>query len=280
MKPEREGAHTPELEALLAAARRPGVVDPAAEERALRAFRVARDEGVGAAPVRWRRRRDDWRPAAERRRVRALKALVAGVAVAATLGGVAVAAGMGVIPSPFGGEAEPKPVRSAPTAPVVEEGRGGAGRGEGTPQSPVRPTRPSTGDASPGRPGKAQGQDTAAHCRRYLAAAAGRGTAPKGAAMAELEAAAGGPAAVRAYCERLLAAERHKVPQKPQKPHKPGNGKPADGKPADGEPGPGAGKPADEKKPAQKKPQKPADGAAVGLGGAGGAGGVPAALPG
>lgn len=94
MKPERDDPRTPELDALLGAARRPGVLDPADEERALRAFRLACDEGgVGAAPVRWRRSRDDWRPGGERRWARALKALVAGVAAAAALGGVAVAAG-------------------------------------------------------------------------------------------------------------------------------------------------------------------------------------------
>ncbi|MFD9221175.1 hypothetical protein ACFWDI_14440 [Streptomyces sp. NPDC060064] len=236
MKPERDDLRTPELDALLGAARRPGVLDPADEERALRAFRLARDEGgVRAAPVRWRRSRDDWRPGGERHWARALKALVAGVAAAVALGGVAVAAGEGAIPSLFGGGAEPKPVRSAPTEPGVEEDGVGDRRGEGAPQSPVRPTRSSAGDAPPGRPGTAR--DTAAHCRQYLAAVSRRGTASRGKAIAELEAAVGGSEGARAYCERLLAGEMNDTSPNP-----------ADGKPAKSAEKPG--KPSD-------KPQKP-----------------------
>ena len=173
MKPEREAPRTPELEALLDAARRPGVLDPAAEERALLAFRAVRDKGVRPSPVRWRRGRDDWRPAGERHRGRALKALVAGVAAAA-LGGVAVAAGKGAIPLPFGGGAEPKPVRSAPTEPGVEESveEDSAGGREGAPAGPEWPS--SAPDAPPGRPATAR--DTVAHCRVYLAAVERRGT--------------------------------------------------------------------------------------------------------
>ncbi|MGW0555156.1 hypothetical protein ACWDZ6_13260 [Streptomyces sp. NPDC002926] len=240
MKPERDDPRTPELDALLGAARRPGVLDPGDEERALRAFRLARDEGgVRAAPARWRRSRDDWRPGGERHWARALRALVAGVVAAAALGGVAVAAGEGAIPSLFGGGAQPKPVRSAPTEPGVEEGGAGDGRGEEAPLSPVRPTRSSADDAPTGRPGTAR--DTAAHCRKYLAAVSRRGAAPRGRPMAELEAAAGGPEAVRVYCERLLAGETHTSP------------KPADGKPADK-----SDKPVKSGKPV-KKPGKPAE---------------------
>lgn len=92
MKPEPEDPRTLEAASLLEAALRPGVLDPAAEERALRAFRAARDAGSRPAPVRWRRRRrrDDWRPAGERRRQPSLKALVAGVVAVVAVGGVAV----------------------------------------------------------------------------------------------------------------------------------------------------------------------------------------------
>ncbi|MGI5402469.1 hypothetical protein ACQEVG_24095 [Streptomyces sp. CA-135486] len=248
MKPEREAPRRPELEALLNAARRPGVLDPAAEQRALLAFRAVRDEGVRPSLVRWRRSRDDWRPAGERHRGRALKALVAGVA-AAGLGGVAVAAGKGAIPLPFGG-AEPKPVRSAPTQPgaeeSVEEDSAGGRRGQGASAGPVWPTRSS----APGRPATAR--DTAAHCRVYLTAVERRGTPPRGEAMAALEAAAGGPEAVRAYCEPLLAGEMRDTRPNP-----------ADGNKADG-------------KPAEKS-GKQDSGSAAGLGG--GAGETPAARP-
>ncbi|MFK4225226.1 hypothetical protein [Streptomyces sp. NPDC019890] len=225
MKPEREAPRTPELEALLDAARRT-VPDPAAEERALLAFRAVRD-GVHPSPVRWRRGRDDWRPAGERHLGRALKALMAGVAAAA-LGGVAVAAGKGAIPLPFGGGAEPKPIRSAPTKPgveerVVEDSADGR-RGEEASAGPVWPA-PSAPDAPPGRPATAR--DTVAHCRVYLAAVERRGKPPRGAAMAELEAAAGGPEAVRAYCGPLLAGEMHDIRPNP------GDGNAADGKPGE-----------------------------------------------
>ncbi|MEU4494397.1 hypothetical protein AB0F96_13330 [Streptomyces sp. NPDC023998] len=250
MKPEREAPRTPELEALLDAARRPGVLDPAAEERALLAFRAVRDKGVRPSPVRWRRGRDDWRPAGERHRGRALKALVAGVAAAA-LGGVAVAAGKGAIPLPFGGGAEPKPGRSAPTEPGVEESveEDSAGGREGAPTGTVWPT-PSAPDAPPGRPASAR--DTVAHCRVYLAAVERRGTPPRGAAMNELETAAGGPEAVRAYCEPLLADEMHDTRPNP-----------ADAGPAEVKPG--------------EKPGKQDNDSAADLDG--GAGETPAAQP-
>ncbi|MEU9009985.1 hypothetical protein AB0D12_09385 [Streptomyces sp. NPDC048479] len=241
MKPERDAPRTPELDALLGAARRRGEFDPAGEERALRAFRPARDEGgVRAAPVRWRRSRDDWRPGGQRHWAQALKALAAGVAAAAALGGVAVAAGEGAIPSPFGGVVQPEPVRTAPTEPGVEEGGAGGARGEGAPQGPVRPTQSSADDAPPGRPGTAR--DTAAHCRQYLAAVSRPGKTPRGKPMAELEAAAGGPDAVRAYCERLSADEMNDTLPNP----------------ADGKPAKSAEKPADKPQKPADKPQKPA----------------------
>ncbi|WP_328670238.1 hypothetical protein OG905_16060 [Streptomyces sp. NBC_00322] len=226
MKPEPQDPRTPELEGLLGAARRPGKFDAGAEERALQAFREAREAGLITARVRWRRRRDDWRAAGEQRRARVFRALVAGVAAAATVGGVAVAAGKGAIPSPFGGGAEPKPVRSAPAEPGPAEERSRERREAGAPESPARPTRPSA-DATPhARPGTAR--DTAAHCRVYLAAVSRRGTPPRSAAMARLEAAAGGPEFVRAYCERLLAGEMSDT-----RPTNPANGRP-DTKPAKG----------------------------------------------
>ncbi|WP_405798213.1 hypothetical protein [Streptomyces sp. NBC_01506] len=218
MNPEREDPRPPELEALLEAARRPGALDATAEERALRSFRTVRDSGEHLAPPRWRRRtRDDWRPAGELRRARSLKAVLAGVLAAAALGGVAVAAGKGVIPSPFGsGEAEPKPGRSAPEVPGGGGRSADDGRGEGTPRRTAGPAPSASNEydsehESPKqRPGTAR--DTVAHCRVYLKAVERRGEAPASVAMARIEEAAGGPEAVPAYCERLLAAGSGKGP--------------------------------------------------------------------
>lgn len=210
MNPQREDPRTPELEALLEAASRPGALVPAAEERALQAFRTAHEKGVHAAPLRWRRRRDDWRPAGVRRRARSLKALLAGVVAAVALGGVAVAAGEGAISSPFGGggggDAEPKPGRSAPTVPGDGEESAGEPRGERAPQRSATPTPSASHESPRQRPGTAP--DTIAQCRVYLAAVQRQGKAPRGVAMTALEEAAGSREAVPAYCEQLLAAER------------------------------------------------------------------------
>lgn len=224
MNPEREDPRPPELEALLDAASRPGALSPAAQEKALRAFRTAHEEGAHSAPLRWRRRRDDWRPAHERRWARSLKALLAGVVTAAALGGVAVAAGEGAIPSPFGG-AEPKPGQNAPTVPGAGEESAGDGLGRQAPQR-SESSSPSASYESP-RESPGTAQDTVAHCRVYLAAIEGRGKAPGDAATDRLEEAAGNREAVPVYCEQLLAGEQQekaganpaeKSPERPGKP--------------------------------------------------------------
>ncbi|TQK52311.1 hypothetical protein FBY35_2742 [Streptomyces sp. SLBN-118] len=246
MKPERQDPRTPELEGLLGSARRPGTPDAGAEERALQAFREARDEGLLTRRVRWRRSRDDWRPAGVRHRARAFRALVAGVAAAVAFGGVAVAAGKGAITSPFGGGAGPEPVRSAPSEPGSDEERSRERREAGTPESPVRPTTPSADAAPHGRPATAK--DTVAHCRVHLAADARRGTPPRGAALARLEEVAGGPEFVRAYCERLLEGEMSDTRPNPADGKRDGkpDGKPdvsPDIEPAKGQPSQKQGKP-------------------------------------
>lgn len=208
MNPEREDPRPPELEALLDAASRPGALSPAAEEKALRAFRTAHEEGAHSAPLRWRRRRDDWRPADERRWARSLKALLAGVVTAAALGGVAVAAGDGAISLPFGGGAEPKPGQSAPPVPGAGEESVRDGRWGRVPQRSSRPSPSASHESPRGRPGTAQ--DTVAHCRVYLAEVEGRGKSPGDAATSRLEEAAGNREAVPAYCEQLLAGEQQK----------------------------------------------------------------------
>lgn len=204
-----EAPETPELAALLAAARRTGVLDPGDEKRAAAAFLAARDAGAHAAVVWWRRRRrDDWRPARRRCGVHSFKVMLGGFVAAAMLGGVAVAAGSGAIPAPFGGgkphgaeSARPTHTTSAPPRgrPSGEESlRPDAG---GT--VPAATNAPGDGRLS-GQPDRTQGD--VALCRVYLGDR-GSGKAKDGAAFARLEAAAGGAseAAVTAYCDRLPA---------------------------------------------------------------------------
>ncbi|MFD7384544.1 hypothetical protein [Streptomyces anulatus] len=251
MNPEPLGPRTPELKTLLDIASRPGALSPAAEEKALHAFRTAHGEGAHAVPPRRRRRRDDWRPADERRWSRAVKALLAALVTAAALGGVAVAAGTGDIPLPFRGGAEPKPGQNAPTTPGAAEEAAGERRVGRPPQRspksapPARPTPPATRapKTSPkDRPGTAR--DTVAHCRVHVAAIDGRGEPSGDAATSLLEAAAGGPEAVSGYCERLLAGEWQEktgadgTEKSPNRSAKPGPGPGPKDRPV--RPGPGA----------------------------------------
>ncbi|MFF7352201.1 hypothetical protein ACFZA1_06060 [Streptomyces filipinensis] len=174
------------LETALAAALRTDHLDAEAEQRAVAVFRAA-TQGAGARRTRTRRR-DDWRPA-EERRVRRPVRLTFGVAFASlALGGVAVAA-IGSAGSPEGGA--------------------GAGRKTAHP-SAVAPHQPG-GTASPassggpvpaGRP--SLGQDTEARCRAYEQA--GRhGRALDATAWQRLVATAGGKDQVAAYCSEQLA---------------------------------------------------------------------------
>ncbi|NNJ08086.1 hypothetical protein HHX38_28735 [Streptomyces sp. PKU-MA01144] len=259
MTPEREEPRTPELEALLAAARRPGAPDPAARESALAAFRTARDAGLHAAPVPWwrRRGRDDWRPAAERRRGRLLvRGLIAGI-VAAWLGGMAVAAGTGAIPSPFGGGEEPGPGRSPEPTRTRQMERVPTQ----TPGFPVTPSQTPAGATEPGpQPGATvPAAADVALCRAYLAALEREGVPPRGEAMARLEARAGGPEAARAWCEGLLLT----VERQP-----PGHGTGQGGGPK-GEPGAGQPSTAPGGIPAGEQGRPTAPGVSAGRGGMG-----------
>ncbi|MEU5719182.1 hypothetical protein AB0G71_26120 [Streptomyces sp. NPDC020403] len=199
---------TPALAALLAAAQRAEAVRPEDEERALGAFRSARDGGAYAARTplwRRRRRRDDWRPGSARR-VRPVRMLLGGFVLAATLGGVAVAANSGVLPSPFGRPDPQEPVRPVHSAPAT----------------PAAPPRGADGSAKPplptalpgaGRPtgGPDRGRGDGALCEAYRKAG-NSGKAADSTAFDRLETAAGGPAAVLAYCDALLGqAPREKT---------------------------------------------------------------------
>ncbi|MDX6361093.1 MAG: hypothetical protein QOC85_96 [Streptomyces sp.] len=77
----------PALDALVAAVRG-GPVDPAAEGRAVAAFRAAREQGAHAGRS---RRRDDWRPREQRRASRSLRAALAALIAGLALGGAAFA---------------------------------------------------------------------------------------------------------------------------------------------------------------------------------------------
>jgi hypothetical protein len=171
------------LETVLAAVVRAGDLDPEAEQRALVAFRAAHDAGAHRPRT---RRRDDWRPSAERRARRPVKLTFGVVFASLTLGGVAVAA-IGSVGS----------------------SRDGAGQGAAHP-SAVAPDRPGGGipSASSGSPGPtdrpATAQDIEAHCRAYEQVK-DRGKALDARAWQHLVAAAGGKDKVAAYCSEQLA---------------------------------------------------------------------------
>ncbi|MEW2487935.1 hypothetical protein [Streptomyces sp. NPDC048411] len=202
-----------EVAALLAAVQRSGETGPAAEQRALGAFRAARDEGALApvSPLR-RRRRDDWRRVERLRFVRSARTMIAGFAAAATLGGVAVAAGSGAMPTPFDDDGRDRtrpahPARSASTAP---DEPGSPQSGAPTPaegRTHQRPTDPPGSGRSAGHPDQAQ--DDEAHCRAYRVAP-GKGKAADATAFDRLEAAAGGASAVPGYCDGLLGPKTSK----------------------------------------------------------------------
>ncbi|MFG2464301.1 hypothetical protein ACGFXB_02345 [Streptomyces canus] len=187
--PGRRHARTEEilrdgpLEALFAAALRGEKSDGDAELRAVAAFRAARDTGAHRART---RRRDDWRPRAQRRRARSLKATLSVLLASLTLGGVAYAA----IGSAGGGEAKGAAGGKDDVRPSVSAS---------TPAESHSSARPST-SAPAERPPTAK--DTLAHCRAYEKLR-GRGKALDSTAFQRLVTAAGGEANVSAYCAAL-----------------------------------------------------------------------------
>ncbi|MGI5195314.1 hypothetical protein ACQEVY_16990 [Streptomyces sp. CA-288835] len=127
----------PTLEELLAAAVRADSLDPRAEDRALAAFRTARQSGAHRART---RRRDDWRPRAHRRLGRSLRATLAALLASATLGGVAIASigSVGSIGTPDDGGDVPRPSKSAPDR-IAEDpavGPGAPGQSDGSSATP------------------------------------------------------------------------------------------------------------------------------------------------
>ncbi|MGW2644170.1 hypothetical protein ACWC2T_04450 [Streptomyces sp. NPDC001393] len=181
------------LETALAAVLRPGALDPGAEQRALAAFRDARATGAHHART---RRRDDWRPAAERRARRSLKMTFGAVFASLALGGVAVAAIGSVGPSTHRTGAEARGGRPSAVAPARPGG--------------ADPSAPSGGSRRSGPP--AHAQDIEAHCRAYEQVQ-GRGRALEARAWQRLLTAAGGEDKVAAYCaEQLTRASAEPSP--------------------------------------------------------------------
>ncbi|MDT0486339.1 MULTISPECIES: hypothetical protein [Streptomyces] len=191
--PGRRHARTEEtlrdspLEALFAAALRGEKPDGEAERRAVAAYRAARDAGAHRART---RRRDDWRPRAQRRWARSVKTTLSVLLASLTLGGVAYAA----IGSVGGGEAKGaggKDVRPSVSASTPVESH-----------SSARPTASASAPAE--RPPTAK--DTLAHCRAYEKLR-GRGKALDSTAFQRLVTAAGGEANVSAYCAKLTGED-------------------------------------------------------------------------
>ncbi|MFF9220453.1 hypothetical protein [Streptomyces viridosporus] len=191
----------PALESLLAAALVRDSVDAGAEQRAVAAFRAAREAGGHGART---RRRDDWRPRRRGLGSRPVKAVLSVLLGGLALGGVAVA-GIGV-PGPVTDRpAQDHGRTSAPPAPPRPSTGGPTGEPAGGSPGPGS----ASASAVPDRPAAAG--DTEAHCRAYERVA-GRGAALDATAWKRLTAAAGGEAKVDAYCaeqrERATAGTR------------------------------------------------------------------------
>ncbi|WP_174704003.1 hypothetical protein [Streptomyces viridosporus] len=210
----------PALESLLTAALVRDPVDADAEQRAVAAFRAAREAGGHGART---RRRDDWRPRRRRLGSRPVKAVLSVLLGGLALGGVAVA-GIGA-PGPVTDRpAQDHGRTSAPPAAPRPSTGGPTGEPAGGPVGGS--TGPGSASASasavPDRPAAAR--DTEAHCRAYERVA-GRGAALDATAWKRLTAAAGGEAKVDAYCAERL--ERATAGTRP-------GGSPAPGKGAGG----------------------------------------------
>ncbi|MFI7138088.1 hypothetical protein ACIBQ5_10125 [Streptomyces massasporeus] len=181
-----------DVEALIVASLIRDGVDAEAEQRAVAAFRAARDAWALHTPT---RRRDDWRARERRHLGRSLKTTLSVLLASLTLGGVAVAA-IGVAGSPEGGtnnapERKPAP-NSAPRDPSEQPSRDG--------HSPTPDIGPSPDRPSPG-------QDIEAHCRAYERVGR-RGKAMEATSWQRLVAAAGGERNITAYCAEQAAASK------------------------------------------------------------------------
>ncbi|MFF4758945.1 hypothetical protein [Streptomyces sp. NPDC001292] len=182
---------------VLRRALRAQALDASAEERAVAAFRAAREEGVHRQAR--ARRRDDWRP----RRVpgrRSVRAAVAVFIAGLTFSGVAIAA----IGSP---KSDGK---------AGDDGRGRRHPSPAAPQAPSPAATPAPADATPSEPGSPTpvpsvtwdrpltAEDIQARCRAY-ASVTNWGKALESTAWKRFTEAAGGEDNVDAYCADQLS---------------------------------------------------------------------------
>ncbi|MCK1823532.1 hypothetical protein MTQ10_29085 [Streptomyces sp. XM83C] len=195
------------LEPLIAAALRADVIDEEAEQRALAAYRAARDAGAHRMHT---RRRDDWRRRGLRTR-RSMRAALGVLAASLALGGVAYATiGPSGFPHTPAGD-RPARHRPATDAPDRTGGTTGAASrtsaaghsptsGAGPSATPSAPAAASTDSARPVPAGAAE-----AHCRAWAKLHA-KGRAPDTPAWRRLVAEAGGEDRVADFCARLADA--------------------------------------------------------------------------
>ena len=184
-EPRPEGG-TPGFESLFAAVVRVEGTDTEAEQRAVAAFRAARDSGAHRART---RRRDDWRPRRPRSARLSAKVTLSVLLASLTLGGVAVAAI---------GSAGSAPDHDGGTRPSARASTSAAQQSAPAAES----TAPGTSSARPHHPATAQ--DTVAHCRAYEQIQS-RGKALDATAWQRLVTAAGGEKNVAAYCAEQMA---------------------------------------------------------------------------
>ncbi|TLS44550.1 hypothetical protein FE633_19805 [Streptomyces montanus] len=180
------------LESFLAAAMCADALDPDAENQAMVAFRAARAAGTHEAQT---RRRDDWRPHAERWGGRSLRATLVGLLASVALGGVAIAA-IGTAGTSGDGGDGPRPSSTAPDRSANDSGATGA-PGSTAPGS----SAPGRHDGVTGRPSDrpSSAKDVEAHCRAYDAAGK-NGEALDATAWKRLVEAAGGEKKVEKFC--------------------------------------------------------------------------------
>ncbi|MEV8429295.1 hypothetical protein PGH47_26435 [Streptomyces sp. HUAS 31] len=177
------------LEALLSAAVLRGHrLDADGEQRAVAAFRAARDAGVHRART---RRRDDWRPREQRWPAFSVKTTLSVFVASLTLGGAAFAA-MGT--AGFSDDAADD--KGAPTRSSSASDRPGAQSSAASGAGSAKPDRPVTA------------RDTEAKCRAYDHVK-DNGKALDSTAWQRLVTAAGGADKVAAYCAQQLAAAKN-----------------------------------------------------------------------
>jgi hypothetical protein len=178
------------------------------ERLVLTAFREARAgrARAGRAPAGGSQAVPGRRGARWRRASRPTRALAGGVAAVLLLGGVAIAEQTGALPHPFrSGNGTPAQTRSPHPSASSHGAPGTPGAGRTTaPPDPATPSAPATPAPRPSvhGPGTPAPTSLAGLCASYTHASR-RGGQLDSTARRRLEAAAGGPAEIAAYCARL-----------------------------------------------------------------------------